>query len=79
MDMLKRYIQRDSHIIKQLGLAGVFSTHISALKVGFVSLESDSLSSLQEKGTFCAFEPSKSLKSQGLKDNHTIWIFKSSD
>ena len=76
VDMLKKYIQRDSHIIKQLGLASTFSTHISALQIGIVTLDSDSQSS-QERGTFCAFEQSKSLKSQGLKDNHTVWVFKS--
>lgn len=71
VDMLKKYIQRDGNIVKQLGLFEIVGNSTISLQIGTVSLDAD----ISEKGTFCSLESSKSLKSQGVDDDQTLWIY----
>lgn len=68
VDMLKRYINRDSHIVKQLGILD-FSGNLTNIQIGTLNFDLD-----RDKGTFCSFGATASLKGLGLKENDILWL-----
>ena len=66
VDMLKRYILRDSFVVKTLGL---FLSDQESLKVGTVNYDN-----IENAGTFCAFEATESLKKIGLEEESIVWV-----
>lgn len=66
VDMLKRQLQKDPTVITQLGLLEAFN--LSKLQIGMA------MSDGNEKGLFCAFESSKSLKANDVKADTVLLI-----
>jgi hypothetical protein len=66
VDMLKRQIQKDANLVRQLGLLDAFN--LSHLKIGSLMRDGN------DKNVFCAFECSESLIANGVKED-TVLLF----
>ncbi len=68
VDMLKTYIHRDSSIVRNLHMQSV--ANLSNLQVGTVEREDP-----DDKGSFCAFRSSCSLKELGVDNHDVLYLF----